>query len=101
MGVTSMFCPGNFPGRMRMVSCHGWDFVRALDGVLPGRIDGGHMDGVLPGHMDGVLPEHMDGVLPEHMDGVLPGHMDGVLPGHLQRRQPTSTILSEISIRIV
>ena len=29
MGVTSMFCPGNCPGRMRMGSCPGWGFVRA------------------------------------------------------------------------
>ena len=105
IGVTSMFCPG----RMRMGSYPGWGFVWAhgrfcpgtsMAGtwiypmgfclgtwtVLPGHIDGRHMDisnGVLPGHMDGVLPGHMDGVLPGHMDGVLPGHMDGVLPGHM------------------
>ena len=29
MNVTSMFCPGNCPGRMRMGSCPGWGFVRA------------------------------------------------------------------------
>ena len=94
IGVTSMFCPG----RMRMGSYPGWGFVWAhgrfcpgtsMAGtwiypmgfclgtwtVLPGHIDGRHMDisnGVLPGHMDGVLPGHMDGVLPGYMDGVLP-----------------------------
>ena len=90
MGVTSMFCPGNCPGRMRMGSCSGWGTwmgfcLGIMDGVLPG-----HMDGVLPGHMDGVLRStwmgfclhgHMDGVLPGHMDGVLLGHLDGHLSG--------------------
>ena len=62
VGVTSMFCPGNCPGRMRMGSCPGWGFVWAHG--WPWGTWMGHTDGVLPGHMDGVLPGHMDGVLP-------------------------------------
>ena len=78
MGVTSMFCPGNCRGRMRMGSCLGWGFVRAHGwGFARGR----HMDiqwgfarasgrgfarasgWSFPGHLDEVLPGHLYGGL--------------------------------------
>ena len=79
MGVTSMFCPGNCPGRMRMGSCPGWGFVRAHRWQTHGFCLGTGMGFCLGTSMDGVLPGHRDGVLPGHMDGVLPGHLNGNL----------------------
>ena len=88
MGVTSMFCPGNCLGRMRMGSCPGWGFAQAHGWQTHGFCLGTGMGFCLGTWMGFCLGTHicLDGVLPGHMDRVLPGHMDGVLPGHMDGR---------------